>query len=299
MDYHLDAEQIRFFDDNGYLILRDRIGHDLLGRLQEACDRMIATGKAAGPDDPNIDDYRFADRDQGRTMFRVDYLHNKDERSTLELLGAPEMLGIAESLAGPNFVPTYESLVFKEKGDGAVIPWHQDAVHPRNYRIFNVDVYLDPSRIGAGALRVAPGSHRAKVDICDLQGKYGWDAPGVIQVEMEPGDILIHDVMVVHGSEAVVGKQLRRTIYYEFRAAEQILSEGPWDREWVDNRLRLMPLALDAYRDANPDLPGFDWNISDEYRPEVLSDVDVELKIIHYASTPSSFCSAGDVPLPV
>jgi ectoine hydroxylase-related dioxygenase (phytanoyl-CoA dioxygenase family) len=55
-------------------------------------------------------------------------------------------------------VPTYESMVFKQEGDGQEIPWRQDPMHPRRHRIFNFAVYLDASRTGAGALRVVPGS---------------------------------------------------------------------------------------------------------------------------------------------
>lgn len=294
--YLLSAEEVRSFDESGYLVLRNRIPADLLARLQAAATTWMENGRDVDADDPASVDYHYANRAIGRVMFRVDYVHNKGQAASLELLGSPAVLGIAESLAGPNVVPTYESLVFKNEGDGAAIEWHQDAVHPRNYRVFNVDVYLDPSRIGEGALRVAPGSHEKPVDICDLKDKYGWDAPGVVQVEMEPGDVLVHDVMVVHGSEAVTGNKLRRTIYYEFRAAEQIMSEGPWDAAWVDQRLRLLPLGLAEHAKANPDAEQFEWGISDEFRPESSGDRDAELRVAHTAHSPGSYCSAGSVP---
>jgi len=295
--YLLTDDDVRSFDENGYLVLRNRIPADLLARLQAAATTWMAEGREISQDDPAAIDYHYANRSIGRVMFRVDYVHNKGQAASLELLGSPAVLGIAESLAGSNFVPTYESLVFKNEGDGAAIEWHQDAVHPRNYRVFNVDVYLDASRIGQGALRVAPGSHRQPVDICDLKDTYGWDAPGVVQVEMEPGDVLVHDVMVVHGSEAVTGNKLRRTIYYEFRAAEQIMSEGPWDAAWVDQRLRLIPLGLAEHAATNPDKPQFQWKISSEFAPETSGDTAAELRVAHTAHSPGSYCSAGSVPL--
>jgi hypothetical protein len=295
--YHLSEEQIRFFDDNGYLVLKDWIAPDLLRRLQAAGDVWIADGLKATADDAHYSDYLFAQYPTGRTMYRVDYLHNKGQSASLELLGSPAMLGIAESLCGANFVPTYESMVFKQEGRGRAIEWHQDAVHPRKHRIFNVGVYLDESRIGNGALRVVPKSQTQKQDVCAIGEQYGWTPPGVIQVELEAGDILIHDVMVVHGSEEVEGNTLRRTIYYEFRAAEQILSEGPWDSEWVDRRLRLVPLALKQYQRAFPDEPQFEWNIADEYRPVMSDDDATELKIAHVIHMAGSYCSAGSVKL--
>lgn len=291
----LSREQIESFDQNGYLILKNLIPAALLERLQCAASAWIADGRAAVEGDSAAVDYKFANRGGKRTMFRVDYLHDKRQPVSLELLGSPEILAIAESLAGRNFVPTYESLVFKDEGDGAAIDWHQDAVHPRTHRIFNVDVYLDAARPGEGSLRVAPGSQKSKVDVCQLSEEYGWDAPGVVQTQLEPGDVLVHDVMIVHGSEAVQGNRLRRTIYYEFRAAEQIMAEGPWDAEWIDKRMRLVPLGLAEHARANPDDPGFDWRADDDFRPDSSTDREAELRIAHAVHSPGSYCSAGSV----
>jgi hypothetical protein len=226
-------------------------------------------------------------------MYRVNYLHNKGFPASLELLGCPQVLAVAESLSGENFVPTYESMVFKQQGDGAQIRWHQDALHPRNYRIYNYDLYLDASRREAGALHVVPKTHLKKQDFCNIEHNYGWEVPDSIQVEMEPGDVLIHDVMVAHGSPATVGKALRRTIYYEFRAVEEILDEGPWDRQWIDRRLRLVPLALERYRQAFPHAPQFQWRIHDEFRPQTSGDEAVELKIAHLVHMSGAY-AAGD-----
>ena len=154
--YVLTDEQLAFYDEHGYLILRDWIPADLLTSLQEASSYWMERGANATPDDPHSVDYKYTRRGDKDVFWRVDYVHNKGEMASLELLGSPCVLGVAESMCGRNFVPTYESLVFKQEGDGAAVPWHQDAVHSRKYRIFNYDLYLDDSRKGAGALRVIP-----------------------------------------------------------------------------------------------------------------------------------------------
>lgn len=292
--FHLTGEQIRHFDENGYLVLRDWIPPDLLSRLRLAGTAWIKDGLRSSEDDAQRDDYKFAKRPYGQTLFRVDYLHNKGQAASLELLGSPQVLAVAESLCGPSFVPTYESMVFKQENDGEAIAWHQDAVHPRTCRIFNLDVYLDASKIGAGALRVVPGTQRGAQDICELSSRYGWNPPAVVQVEMEPGDVLLHDVMLVHGSEPTEGKALRRTIYYEFRAAEEILADGPWDGEWIDRRMRLVPLALRRYALASPDAPQFSWRVSDKFRPQAAPEEAEELRIAHVVHMSGSWCSAGD-----
>ena len=292
--YHLSEEQLRFFDENGYLILRNWIPQDLLAQLQQAGNHWIERGLDATPQDPKYGDYVFAKRPEGRVMFRVNYLYDKGEPAAVALLGCPQVLAVAESMCGPNVLPTYESMVFKQEGDGEAIPWHQDAVHPGTYRIFNFDLYLDYSRKGAGALRVIPGTQCERQDICALTDAYGWDHPDAIDVEMEPGDVLLHNVMVVHGSARVAGKALRRTIYYEFRAAEEILEDGPWDRTWIDRRMRLVPLALRRYAELFPNAPQFAWHVSDAFRPNVSDDEQAELKIAHVVHTSGAFCSAGN-----
>ena len=292
--YHLSEEQIAFFDENGYLILRNWIPQDLLQRLQAAGKAWIEKGMTAHEDDPDIGDYVFAKRTYGRVMFRVNYVHNKGQEASLELLGSPQVLGIAESLCGPNFVPTYESMVFKQEGDGAEIKWHQDAVHPRGHRIFNLDLYLDPSHADSGALRIVPKTQHRKQDTCAVAEQWGWNPPGVIFAEMEPGDVLLHDVMVVHGSEEIEGKDLRRTIYYEFRSAEEILEDGPWDRKWIDQRLRLIPLGLQRYQQAFPTSQQFQWHVTEEFLPSNMGTEEQELKIAHLTHMEGSYCSAGN-----
>jgi ectoine hydroxylase-related dioxygenase (phytanoyl-CoA dioxygenase family) len=292
--FHLSPEQVQFFDDHGYLVLRQWITGELLDQVRAAAPRWMADGDAFSAAGGRSEDYNLAKRAQGEVLFRINYLHDKGEAASLALLGSPQVLGVAESLCGPNVVPTYESMVFKQAGDGEQIPWHQDAVHPRQYRIFNFGLYLDASRIGAGALRVVPGSQRRLLDPCEIRDQYGWDAPGVQQIELDAGDVLLHDVMVLHGSEPAQGNALRRTVYLEFRAAEQIAAEGPWDRSWVERRLRLLPLALDAHQ-AGVGGPAFAWNVAPDYRPVPLGDAQSELKIVHEVHTPGAWCSAGSV----
>jgi ectoine hydroxylase-related dioxygenase (phytanoyl-CoA dioxygenase family) len=292
--FHLSDAQIRFFDANGYLVLRDWIPTDILARLQAAGQAWIADGQRLRPEEAG-DDYNFAQRPGGPALFRVNYLHSKGQAASLELLGSPRVLAVAESLCGPDFVPTYESMVFKQAGDGERIPWHQDAVQPgQRHRIFNYDLYLDHSLAGAGALRVIPGTHRRRQDICALTDAYGWDHPDAVEVPMASGDVLLHHVMVVHGSPQVVGHDLRRTIYYEFRPAEEILEDGPWDRAWIERRLRLVPLGLAAHRRAHPDAAQFAWRVGETLRPAPLGSDEAELKVAHEVHMSGSYCSAGD-----
>ena len=295
--YHLTPEQIESFDRDGFLVLRRRVTGALLEQLQTAgtdwVDQALLQQEAT-TGNGNLD-FAFASRANGRRVpFRVNYLHAKGNRASLITLGSPEILGIAESLAGPNFLSTYESMVFKMPGDGAIIDWHQDAVFAeRKHRRFNIDISLDSAGKTTGALRVIPRSQNSIHDVCAMNdGTYDWENGKHLIVDMEPGDVLIHDDMVLHGSPRTQNNPMRRVVYFEFRPAQQVLEEGPWDKSFVDQRMRLIPLALKRFAEAFPDRTGFEWHADPELRPQMTADEDMELRVVHTVHTPGSYCSA-------
>lgn len=112
-------------------------------------------------------------------------------------------------MVGPDFIPCFESLVFKLPNNGSSVPWHRDGNPiPGNWRIFNVDIYLDDSRL-------ENGPERANKTI-----QQGWEMfhlPGAVPAEVEAGDILLHHTKVLHGSQQNFNPQLRRVIYSDQR----------------------------------------------------------------------------------
>ena len=109
---------------------------------------------------------------------------------------------------------------------------------------------------------------------------------------MEPGDVLLHDDMVIHGSPQVQGNALRRTIYFEFRSVEQILDEGPWDEEFVHKRQFLIPMAIKAHANRYPNADAFKWNPKESKLPQCNYSADELKRVTHIEHSPSSFCSA-------
>ena len=140
---------------------------------------------------------------------------------------------------------------------------------------------------------VVPGSQHQRTDACGLADRYGWDVPGAIEVDLQPGDVLVHDDMIVHGSPPATGKALRRTIYLEFRAAEHILSEGPWTPQWMDARLRLLTVGLTEHARRAAPADHYRWRIEPGLRPVPAGDAETELRIAHGVHTPGEWCSPG------
>jgi hypothetical protein len=69
-------------------------------------------------------------------------------------------------------------------------------------------------------------------------------SPTMVSVPVKAGDILIQDMMVIHGSQMKRNAGVRRTIYVEMRPAAAILDQGAQSKEWAEFRRRWMGLVV-------------------------------------------------------
>jgi len=198
--------------------------------------------------------------DSGESVFhRVQYIFPKAKNNSfVKLLGHPFILSVVQQLLGNDFICGAEALVFKTPGNGKEVPVHCDC-DPNDPKlgplVFNVDFYLDDATIENGCLLVAPGSHKTIYSHAELEEK-GFSFPGLVEVPVKAGDVLIHNTRLVHGSERNQSETLRRTLYYEFRSLNVVSKHGigtglPVNETWINERLRLLMHAIDL-REASP-----------------------------------------------
>jgi phytanoyl-CoA hydroxylase len=229
----IDDAQARRFREHGFLVVPDLLAGDELDALRRETLALVesAVERRGGPDVQ----YKRHDETGEEVPFRIEYVVDKTP-ACRALLGHPFVLRIVEKLQGPDFVPTWDSMVFKLGGAGAAIPWHRDELidYAPTAPIFNVDFYLDASD-SSNCLWAIPGSHRwsnaeVRAEVERL-GRDGFQREGV-PLELQPGDVLLHDILVVHGSPPA-RSGLRRVLYYEFRPVELELEVGPHVPEYV------------------------------------------------------------------
>jgi hypothetical protein len=65
---------------------------------------------------------------------------------------------------------------------------------------------------------------------------------------VNPGDVLFHSILVLHGSPAA-RSQLRRVLYYEFRPGEVERAHGPHKPEYIAAKQKLLLSCL-RHREA-------------------------------------------------
>ena len=142
--------------------------------------------------------------------------------------------------SGVTSVVLQTDILYKHQHPHPVVKWHQDAPHSRNYPYLNVGIYLDDANLNDGCLSFVPKTQFEIQDLFELETKYGWNPPQVIQQPAKAGDILIHDAMVLHSSAPKRSEGTRRTIYIEVRPLEAVLEDAYQDEKWAVLRKQWM-----------------------------------------------------------
>jgi phytanoyl-CoA hydroxylase len=278
-------DQARFFRENGLLLIRNVLRGEELKRMQ---DETLPFVKRAVEEKPTDPDYLYAKHEitGEQVPFRVEYVIDKSP-ACKALLGNPFVLKSIEKLQGKNFIPTWDSMVFKMQGAGKAIPWHRDAAPYSQSNVdndtaaINVDFYLDGSDI-TNCLWGILGSNRWSTEDCDARIKKLNDAPGsfstdesCVPIPVNPGDVLFHSILVLHGSPAAQSK-LRRVVYYEFRPAEVELAHGPHAPQYIPTKQKML-LACLRNRLQTPYSQGetaYQYNPTPEYAPPALAPTE-------------------------
>jgi ectoine hydroxylase-related dioxygenase (phytanoyl-CoA dioxygenase family) len=230
-------DEVRSYHENGYLVLRGALDRAELTRVQEATLALIEA-------EPG-EDYHLRDG----ILARMEYVVDKSD-ALKALLANPFILRSTERLMGPDLFPTWDAMVVKMPYGGVAVPWHRDAATEcvGDRPIFNVDFYLDEAT-EENCVWVLPGSHlwspaQASAWCAEQRGHdqtvEQYRATGALPVLMAPGDVLFHDILVVHGSPFTTANALRRIVYYEFRTAHVEAERGPHRPEYIPLKQRVL-----------------------------------------------------------
>ena len=209
----------------------------------------------------------------------------------LRVYAHPDLLKLAETLNGQDFVPFTEGLFIKDAGLGAAVSWHQDGdTHwgspnfDENIHGFNFMGQIYGSTAVNGVW-VVPGSHKHdRADIVSMVEKSGCERlVNAVPIICNPGDVVINNRQVVHGSFANTGFETRVTVNFGFHKRSSVLNvKGAgihaeakiMDAEYINKRSEVIALAINARKKRFPNetpfnyiplsdnLNAFDWNES-------------------------------------
>ena len=144
-------------------------------------------------------------------------------------------------IGGP--VKFYHSKInFKLPHGGAEIGWHQDwPVFPHtNTNLVAISLPLNASRRSNGCLRTIPGTHRQGPRSHWDGGRYLLNCNAqttpeeiarAVDSELDPGDIVAHHGLVVHGSAPNLSETLRTDLDHPVRRGRRLRLHRAGDRQ--------------------------------------------------------------------
>ena len=209
----VDPEQLRQFDDEGYLIVRDVIDTETISQLLEAGDRLLASDRSLNRQRKS--DGRY---DGFRNCVTMDdaYVSLMTQRSILPLV--LQLLGANLQLMTSNVIhrqpdPPGSPRSYRDPG------WHRDYLQAMtdigHYSIPRIELkcayYLtDLSQPNSGATMVAPRSNQLRELIHIPEGQI--DPVNAIEPRLKPGDCLIFENRTWHAGAANQAGRTRKCV---------------------------------------------------------------------------------------
>jgi ectoine hydroxylase-related dioxygenase (phytanoyl-CoA dioxygenase family) len=251
----LSAEQVRFYEENGYLLLPGLFSEDEVATLHEGVRREFA-----------VDEPRRTLEKDGRTVRAVHGSHAVDELFA-RLVRDPRLLLPARQLLGDDVYVHQFKINAKAAFSGDVWEWHQDFLfwHKEDGmpqpRATTVVVFGEEVNEFNGPLLFVPGSHR--IGMVDVEGKGGVEGPawittltadlkyslppdllaetvkrrGMVAPKAPAGSVLIFHPDLFHGSAGNMSPFGRTLILISYNSVANHLLPVPAPRpEWLAAR---------------------------------------------------------------
>lgn len=256
----LTEAEVETYRRDGYVVPAGfRLDENELGALQSAVEQVLRDNPDAEPDriiNPHLDRGRPYRLSGSRTFHAIAH----DSR----------ILDMAEAVMGPDLVLLFTHLFCKTPRSRRTVPWHQDGPFWPIEPMASCTVWLALDKVdaGNGAMRVIPGSHRQPfrrhelVDDPDSTlnreiGLQDFDESAARTIELEPGQVSVHDIGIVHGSAANSSGRRRAGFAMRYMPATSCVHRRIENAaaDWGD-----LPVELVRGRNRHP---GTDFSLGD------------------------------------
>ena len=204
---HAD-EAVRYHRD-GFVVPRFALPAAQVAVMREALDELIRLNPGVRPEKlVSAHVQGKPGQDNGEGVQGV--------QAFLDLARDPEIVELVSGVLGEDIILWGAHVFCKPAGHGFETPWHQDGHYwpIRPLATCTVWVALETSDVGNGCLRVIPGSHTAQQlhdhlheDRTDLTlnqrlAPGTFDEHTAVDIELQPGQMSLHDVYMIHGANA-------------------------------------------------------------------------------------------------
>jgi len=216
----LSDQELEHYREQGYVIPRYRLPAALLDRLRRAVDQVLAS-------------YTDVAQEDLANPHMIPPSEGPQTNPFLEAARHPPVLDMVQRVLGPDLILWITRLLCKPALTGREVPWHQDGEYwlMRPLATCSVWIAIDPVSTANGCMRFIPGSHnrqelyrhhvtdRANL-VLDLElDRDQFDESRAVNIELEPGQMSLHDVRMIHGSAANTSGQRRAALILRYMPA--------------------------------------------------------------------------------
>ena len=237
MNKLLSNLQIEQYEKDGYVIPDFKMSDSTLKKIEERHDKLLKQY-------PQFKNYCPA-------------ILNYDE-SFLEFCKNEIILNYVEQILGSDFALWNSSFFAKPAINGHATPWHQDGQYwpIRPLATCTVWLAIDDANVENGCLRFIKGSHKDKklknhninnnenLTLNQELDEKEYNEKDAVNLILKRGQISLHDVYLVHGSEANKSSMARRAMTMRFMPTTSI-----FDHQLVKDKNLFSKLNVSKYSD--------------------------------------------------
>ena len=230
--WRLDQQDLDTYRSDGLLKSPFRIPDEQLGRMRELLDKLLRDNAHLAPETlvcPHIP--------YGRTH------GDADAEQWLEYARHPGILDLVSQLIGDDIILWGSQVFCKPPLTGKEIPWHQDGQYwpIRPIATCSVWVALDDAMPENGCMRYIPGSHvngsiyrhrvtdRSDVVLNQEVEPSQFDAASGRDDILKAGQFSLHDVYLIHGSNANRSPKRRAGFVIRYMPATSVFERAAGD----------------------------------------------------------------------
>lgn len=225
----LTHSEIEHYHDHGYVIPKFRLSMQSVDALRATLDRLIAENPGVRPE-KLVSAHIEGQNDEGV----------KGSRDFLDLAQSSDIVDMVAQVLGEDVI-LWGCHVFCKPGEtGYETPWHQDGHYwpIRPLATCTVWLALDSSDRENGCLKVIPGSHtdqtlldhmtedREDLVLSQRTADDAFDPSSEVALELEPGQMSLHDVYMIHGADANKSPRRRAGVALRYMPATSVFERN-------------------------------------------------------------------------
>jgi len=246
----LKPEQQQAFEEKGYLVVREALKKEMVGRLLEEGDRL-AQAFLAKPLVDNRPEYNHLDLRPGLLK----------EKALADLVANPTTVPLVVQLLSPNIHLHSTSLIYKRPTPEAPTfrrGWHRDIRIPRDLghqSLPRVGIKIcycltDFPEPNSGMTVLAPGTHLRKEPLKLRKGDVDPEGVEVADLKLKAGDAFLFENRIFHTAAPNLSNRVSKVLMYGYAyrwMKPEIYLEPPAKRDGDSIAWQL----LGGYRDID------------------------------------------------